>query len=174
MKKYDNAIKSIAVFLTIISVVGIVGLFILYFMNYINRTFLFSIIISTVIENILIWGLYNALARISILEEVLKEKEIVNESDLEEIEKPEEKQIASIIVRCPHCGTQLLYKGDDMKCPNCGYDYSEDKEKEEQGTEIERSDEDSNTIVGFCPECGYQLFEEDVVCPNCGHKMDNE
>lgn len=122
MKRYNGVIAAIAFIGTMLFIIGIIVTLIFVIMGKLSWVYLVIELPCGLIVLISVWALNNALERISVLENILKKKDIVQEDDLE-------AELDSL-------------------------------------TGVKR--------VTHCKACGYQLFKEDKVCPNCGAKVESD
>ena len=136
MKKDYGIVGIIAIIYTVCYVISLILMLVFLGLQSLDWvTFLVSLI-STTVELILIWSLNSALTRITMLENILQKKEIVNSNDYEEeiatynlennssleedaLENGGVGNEASADVRfCEECGFQLF--PEDTVCPYCG------------------------------------------------------
>lgn len=136
MKKSYGIVGIIAIIYSVCYVISLILMIVFLALQLMDWVSFFISLISTTVELILVWALNGALTRITMLENILQKKEIVNNEDykeeiaaynLEINESSEEKVIenggvgneASAEVRfCSECGYQLF--PEDTVCPFCG------------------------------------------------------
>lgn len=102
----------------------------------------------------------------------------MEENEVVHSEHSEQKE--DVVLKCPGCGSALVYSPEAgcLKCPACGY-VEEKPEVETAGQENDlkalldnlKLDESNETLTVRCPTCGAEsVFEENVVagfCPFC-------
>jgi len=136
MKKNYGIVGTIAIIYSVCYVISLILMIVFLALQSMDWVTFLILLISSTIELILVWALNNALTRITMLENILQKKDIVNSSDFEEEIKTynlennshsEENVIenggvgseASEDVRfCSECGFQLF--PEDTVCPFCG------------------------------------------------------
>ena len=95
----------------------------------------------------------------------------------ESVQNEQIEQKEDIVLKCPGCGSALVYSPEagTLTCPSCGY-VQEKTEVETAGQENDlkallqnlKLDESSETLTVRCPTCGAESqFEENVVAGYC-------
>ncbi|UCG68900.1 MAG: zinc ribbon domain-containing protein [Thermoplasmata archaeon] len=107
-----------------------------------------------------------------------------DERKAEEEPKEEKEKVEAVVSEsegeysCTECGADV--SEDDIKCPNCGEDFEgfeEDESKAEEEKPKEKKVEVEAVIPEgkgeyTCTECGADVSEDDIKCPNCGEDFE--
>lgn len=165
--KINKIVGVIAIVYTIVSVFSVIGILAVGISGRVNIMLTFVCLGSVIITLILIWGLHYAIDKVDFLQYELTNKKVIKEN-------LENRYNQSAVLKCNVCNT-ILDKNTSM-CPIC----------KNLIAEINKTDNDAYAKnanlqpkykgkiiadnIELCKVCGYQLFDEDVECPNCHTK----
>ena len=166
--KINKAISTIAIVYTIISVFSIISIFAISIVGGLNILLTFVYLGSVAISLILIWGLHYAIDKVDLLQYELTNKKIIKENFENKYNTQED------VLKCNVCNT-ILDKNTQV-CPICKNPLAKiDKTiKDTSSKNSKLQPTYKGKIIAdnieLCKKCGYQLFEEDTICPNCNTK----
>ena len=117
MKNKKSAVYYIALVYSILCAIGFILCLVLLILKKLDWITFLIYIVSSAVQLILLWSLENALDRIETLENILIEKKVISEKEIDTPSDEDMPEPPETISFCDNCGFQIF--PDDEVCPNC-------------------------------------------------------